>query len=207
MPENLFKESDMSWIGKDYQLEKPDTLPVSLAVRRRTIKRTLISATRKENLKEFLKSVPERGETIHLVSNGNFDYWNFVPAILDLTGEKATEFYGSTWTMSRPNALQLLDLFDAGRLEKVTLLSGLYFKRRESSVYTTIAGGLIDRKQRFLCLENHAKVILMQIGRRHIVIEGSANFTANPRIEQNAITDDEPLYRFHQGWIDSLFKK
>src|SRR5688500_4699840 len=109
--------------------------------------------------------------------------------------------------MSRPNALELLELFDAGRIRKVTLFSGLYFKRRESAVYTTIATGLIDRGQRFLCFENHTKIILLAAGTDRIVIEGSANFTANPRVEQNTVTNDEELFNFHRAWMEDLLEK
>jgi hypothetical protein len=104
--------------------------------------------------------------------------------------------------MSRPNALQLLQLLDDGKIQKATLFSGLYFKRRESAVYATVASGLIDRKQRFLCFENHSKIILLAAGDERIVIEGSANFTANPRVEQNTVTNDRDLYDFHRSWME-----
>jgi hypothetical protein len=207
MSVNLFTNNSFDWITENRELERPDTLPSPIKYHRRDAKRRQVVATRKEVLKDFLKELPATSETIHVVSNGSFDYWNFVPVCLDLAGTDAAEFYGSTWTMNRGNAKELLGLYGSGRIKQITLLSGLYFKRRESAVYATIASGLIDRKQRFLCLENHAKVILLRLGDRHIVIEGSANFTANPRIEQNTITDDAGLYQFHKAWMDGLFKK
>ena len=39
-----------------------------------------------------------------------------------------------------------------------------------------------------------------------IVIEGSANFTANPRLEQNVMVNDEDLFRFHAEWMEEMFK-
>ena len=35
----------------------------------------------------------------------------------------------------------------------------------------------------------------------YYMVEGSANWTANPRIEQNMITQSKELYNFHKGWM------
>jgi hypothetical protein len=200
-------QAGFGWIDDPATLESPGTIDEPLMHRRKARRRRTLAAIRQEKLEAFFTELPERGESIHIVSNGSFDYWNFVPVCLRLLGKPAREFYGSTWTMSRPNALQLLQLFDEGRLRKVTLFSGLYFKRRESAVYATIASGLIDRQQRFLCFENHSKIILLAAGAARIVIEGSANFTANPRVEQNTVTNDADLYNFHRSWMEEQLAK
>jgi hypothetical protein len=173
---------------------------------RRPTRRRQLRAIRQEKLEEFFKQLPEPGETIHIVSNGSFDYWNFCPVTLQLLNRPAV-FYGSTWTLNRSNALQLLNLYDQKKLTAATMFSGLYFKRREPAVYATLAGGLIDRGQRFLCFENHTKIMLIGAAPDWIVIEGSANFTANPRLEQNTVTNDKQLFDFHKQWMDELLEK
>ena len=201
-------QRDFNWINNPAALESPDTLPEPI-MHRRKCRRRVLAALRQEKLADFFTKLPRRGETVHIVSNGNFDYWNFVPVCLDLIGGPAAEFYGSTWTMARPNALHLLALFDEGRIQNVALFSGLYFKRRESAVYSTIAGGLLDRGQRFLCFENHTKIILLSEagGPARIVIEGSANFTANPRVENMAVSNDPDLYNFHRDWMERTLER
>lgn len=37
-----------------------------------------------------------------------------------------------------------------------------------------------------------------------ICVEGSANFTANPRIEQFTISNDTALANFHKKWIENI---
>ena len=109
--------------------------------------------------------------------------------------------------MSRINVQDMLEQYDSGRIAKISLLTGTYFKRRESSVYATVLQGLIERGQRFICFENHAKVLLMATPPHYLIIEGSANFTSNPRLEQYTITNDEATYRFHQSWMEEMLNK
>src|SRR5436190_12616122 len=132
---------NFAWLDEQRQLESPNTLDNPLQLRRRTRSRRQLRALRQEKLEQFFLSLPQPGETIHIVSNGSFDYWNFCPVILGLLSRPAV-FYGSTWTMNRSNVLQLLSLFDQRKLLAATMFSGLYFKRREPAVYTALASGL-----------------------------------------------------------------
>ena len=38
----------------------------------------------------------------------------------------------------------------------------------------------------------------------YIVMEGSANWTANPRLEQFTVTNSRPLYDFHREWMEEM---
>jgi hypothetical protein len=200
----------LAWLNEERVLESPETLDRPLQMIRRPRRRLQLRALRQEKLEEFLERLPEPGETLHVVSNGSFDYWNFAPVTLQLLARKGrgpAAFYGSTWTMNRSNVLQLLSLYDQKKFSSVTMFSGLYFKRREPAVYTALASGLIDRGQRFLCFENHTKIMLLGAAPDWIVMEGSANFTANPRLEQNTISNDQQLFDFHKAWMEELLTK
>lgn len=170
---------------------------------RRPIRRNL-TATKTEELEAFLTSLPKRGESLHIVSNGTFDYFQFLPVCLKLLGRTAAEFYWSTWTMNRDNVGELLSLFDRGRIQKVSVLTGTYFKRRESAVATTLIEGLAARRQRYVAFQNHTKVMLLGAAPDWIVMEGSANFTANPRLEQTVLSNDRKLYDFHKRWMEDM---
>lgn len=39
------------------------------------------------------------------------------------------------------------------------------------------------------------------------MIEGSANFTANPRIEQFIISKSKELFDFHKDWMNEVIRK
>lgn len=203
-------ETRLDWVKTDPVSELPDTLDQPLQKLQRPRRRLQLRALRQEKLEEFFRALPEPGETLHVVSNGSFDYWNFVPVSLQMLAARRRDpavFYGSTWTMNRANVKQLLDLYDQKKLASVTMFSGLYFKRREPAVYTSLASGLIDRGQRFLCFENHTKIMLIGAPPDFLVMEGSANFTANPRLEQNTITNDREIFEFHRDWMEDLLSK
>lgn len=178
----------------------------SRKMKTRANKARTISAMKKETLGDLLQELPGPGEYYHIVSNGRFDYFTFLPVILDRV-HHITELYGSTWTMNRQNVTDLLEYIDQGRIDQVTVISGLYFKRRETSVYATLLQGLTKRRMRYLSCENHAKVMLLRSADAWYVIEGSANWTANPRIEQNIVVNSEQVYLFHRDWMESLMRR
>ena len=159
-----------------------------------------------EHLKKLLPNLPEQGWSYHVISSGNFDFWTYVPHIVKLAG-KFKEFYCSTWTMNRQIAIEMLDLYDTGQLGSISLLTGKYFKRRETAVYALIAEGLLARSQRYIAFGNHAKIILLGNDDCKLVIEGSANLTANPRTEQFILTNNSVLYDFHKKWMDEMYEK
>ena len=155
---------------------------------------------RREKADQLIPKLPEPGEVIHLISNGEFDYWDVIADAIKKLGP--CHFHGSTWTMNRRIALEILAMLDDGRLLSCCLITGIYFKRRETAVYATIASGLLERRQKFRALETHAKIACLSDTQQFIVFEGSANFTANPRIENNILANHEGLYHFHREWIE-----
>jgi hypothetical protein len=116
------------------------------------------------------------------------------------------EFYFSTWTMNLSNTRELFKLFDDGKVKTVNALVGLYFKKRESAVFNELYEGLKSRGQRIFSNENHSKITLLSNGIDFITICGSANFTANPRIEQFTIHNSKQLFEFHKEWMDEIIK-
>ena len=189
----------------DNRNSKETTFKISSKLMKQKAKTTVINALKKEELLSILKGPPEDGEYIHTISNGKFDYYTFIPIMLSFLNH-FDELYGSTWTMNRGNCEDLFKLFDAGSIDKINIITGIYFKRRETAVYASLLEGLNKRKQTFISCENHAKVILIKSDDKYYVIEGSANWTANPRIEQNIIIRSEKLYKFHQSWMEEIFR-
>ena len=138
------------------------------------------------------------------MNDARYDFWTWVPAIQELI-DKPIIFWGSTWTMNRDNVLELLEMFDDGRLSEINILTGLYFKRRESAVYATLLEGLRKRGQRYMAFKNHTKIMLITEGENYYTIEGSANFTSNPRKEQFVFSNDKGLFDFHADWFEEAF--
>lgn len=192
-----FSGGDNTSIETARELEEPEFVKI------RPRRSKDLTAARKEKLEIFLTRdlLPEKGEYLHILSNGNFDYFLFIPVLINLCGT-ADELYGSTWTMNRPNIQSLFDMFDAKKILKMSVVTGLDFKRRRIADASLLTLGMKDRGQRYRAFKNHAKVICLRIGERHFVMEGSANWTANPRMEQSLLADSKELYDFHRAWIE-----
>ena len=198
-------DDQLSLLGPNFDLfddtsGAESTKIISSRILKRKSKDRYINGMKKEELSKLLDVLPEEGESFHLISNGKYDYYTFIPTILNHVGH-IDEFWGSTWTMNRANLEDLFNLFDAGKIDTMNIITGLYFKRRETSVYATLVDGMSRRKQKVKSCENHAKILLIQSGEKYYVVEGSANWTANPRVEQNMITQSKELYNFHKGWM------
>ena len=194
-------------LGLDFldQRDVETTREITPRMLRADLKRQAIAMMKQEHLRDIMPRKPEPGQAYHLISNGKYDFWTWIPVLLEEIGY-ADEFYGSTWTMNRQNCQELLRLFDQARIRKIGFLTGLYFKRRETAVYALLMTGLTERRQRYVCLENHAKVTLLANHKTgdYLTVEGSANYTANPRIEQYCITNDRTVYDFHKAWMEEI---
>lgn len=188
----------LDYLGDDdlETTEMPDS-----RVLRQKMKVTMQNRLKISEIAKVLPDLPDKGWAFHIVANGKYDFWSFVPHIQKLIGSMGLEFYASTWTMSRNNAVEMVKLFDEGKIGTINLLTGLYFKRRETAVYATILHAIRKRNQRYAAFKNHAKVLLLSDGEDYIIVEGSANLTGNPRLEQYIISNQKGLYDFHAGWM------
>jgi len=195
----------MDFLAEDTRQEKMESqrLPTARAIRRE-LKLKTQNRLKVKAVKDVLPTLPAVGESLHVVADGKFDFWTFTPHIIELMGGRADEFYASTWTMNRTNALEILELYDTGKVGEINLLSGLYFKRRETAVYATIAEGIQQRGQRYIAFANHAKVLLLGNDQHRVTVEGSANFTGNPRLEQYVVTNDPKVFDFHKQWMGEM---
>lgn len=175
---------------------------------RAEMKRRTVNAMKKQALADVVRELPAAGECLHVVSNGDFDYWTYVPLLAGYLGT-VDEMYASTWVINRASVAELLEMLDAGTVRRLSFLGGDFMKTGDTSVYATLLTGLEARGMRMVCLRNHAKVTLLanHDAGSYIVLEGSANYTANPRIEQNIIANDRTLYEFHREWMEEVLAR
>lgn len=193
-------------VGSKKVLERAD-MPDERILTKREARALYRHVSRREQAADLLENLklPEPGETHHVISNARYDFFNVIIAAAKQLAP-VQEFYGSTWTMSKYNVDDLITAMDQGTIEKVSILTGTYFKKRESSVYAQLITALAKHNQRYAAFINHTKIALLKAGDTHIVFEGSANFTANPRLENYIVCNDRELYEFHQEWMEGMFK-
>lgn len=209
---NFQKLSTPKMLDLDFKLfsfdDEVEVNDVKISQRKTIIQEKLYTKRflKKEKAIEVLNSLPNENESYHVISNGSFDYFNLIPITVELLGNVCDEFYFSTWTMNLSNTKHLFEMFDAGKIKSIAALVGLYFKKRESNVFNELYEGLKKRNQRIFSNENHTKISLLTNGFDYISICGSANFTANPRIEQFTVHNSKVLFDFHKNWMDEIIK-
>jgi len=150
--------------------------------------------------------LPKRGEAWHFVTNAKYDFWQIIENAIRLMGGDVV-YYGSSWNINRENVQSILKLYDDKAVISLAIITGIYFKRRNAPVYSQLLSGLEQRGQRLFSFRNHVKVSLLQKGNKYIVLDGSGNYTSNPRLEQFNITHDRGLYEFHREWIEDMLSK
>lgn len=183
-----------------------DRMPAARALRV-SARRRYERVAKAQALADVVPEAPGPGEQIHLVSESKYDFGTWIPQIIGWV-DTVDELYCSTWVASQKNVVDLVALWDAGKIPrgKVSVLTGKFFKRRETSVYCLMLDAIRERGGRFRALYNHAKVLLLANAAKNawFTVEGSANLTGNPQVEQYVITNDRELYQWHREWMEEL---
>ncbi len=184
-----------------------DAMPAGRALRL-TARYQLARVGQQEALRQAVPTPPPPGESVHVISDAQYDYFRWFPEMILWAGGAVDEAYISTWTLCRQNCIELFQLWDGGAIPpgRVSFLTGEYFRQRETSVYATLLEGIRARGGRYRAGKIHAKIQLVcNAGKGfYLVAEGSANWTANPRAEQAILTNHEPLYRFYRSWFEEV---
>jgi len=115
---------------------------------------------------------------------------------------KIKELYIATYAINTKAVDIFTNLLESKDVEKWVLLinENMKFRMKGKEVVLIEADKKYDN---FSLLKKrvHAKVTLIHVADKYIVISGSGNYSENPKIEQYTICDDEELYNFHKEWI------
>ncbi len=191
------------------ELANSVVLKDSLLLKRKQEKIKLKAALKSEVFEEIIKEKPIPGYYYHIVSNGKFDFFSIVPVFIKHLNNHVDLFYGSTWASNAKNVLDLMSFFDKKIIKEMTVIGGDYMKMNSRGDYGLLKNGMEYRKQRFIDFKNHCKVLLMCNHSQgdYFTVEGSSNWTSNPRVEQYVLTNNKEVFDFHKNWIDGLFTK
>jgi len=181
----------------------PDARRSAVLVRRDS-KHSAVRVKRREEL-EALVGTLETGTSYHILTSGDIDAGNVLDYCVQHYGP-FERLYLSTWSMERQHVNTLAEHLDGGQFASFTVLTGDYFAQRSPANYTALVqladrhGGEVYR------FNNHSKLMAMRNPKTGfaISVEGSANFTRNPRVENCCITCDPALYAHHVQWFTEL---
>ncbi len=169
---------------------------------------TADDATRIGKAKDCLTMLPGDGESVHVLLSGHFRNSDFIPAILDLAGERCEKLSVCTLGYDRKTCSTILGELDNDRITHLSMLSCVYAQSHFPDLHAWWTAELARRGSRHLAARVHVKVMAFDFadGRR-IAVESSANLRSCNMAELTTVTAAEELTAFHHKWIDELFQK
>lgn len=156
-----------------------------------------------ENISKI--GLPKKNEQLRFVTTRAFNAIAMVDFIL--SQEKIEECFFCVYSIDYESGALLSMMAEQGKLGKVTfLISNLRnsaYRKKEQIVRDKFIG---NPNIRLVFCGSHAKMMGFKTESNHYVIETSANFAPNSRIEQYMFENCQQTYEFHKGWIDNVDK-
>ena len=150
-----------------------------------------------KNLDKDLKRLPTSEEFFFLQSDTSFNAFTFIPLIGKHTAIQ--ELYASTYSISRKVVDALIQLYDEGIIEQITLMiSDSLIKRNPATI--DYINALVNSRANFTVTFSwvHAKVCIMQTSKDFYIVEGSGNWAANAQYEQYLFANSKGLFNFRK---------
>jgi len=148
-------------------------------------------------LEEDLLRLPRNEEFFFLQTDNSFNAFTFIPMICKLFTIK--ELFASTYSISRRVVEALIELYDSGCIENITLMiSDSMIKRNPITVdnLMSLARERLNFTVNYAWV--HAKVCIMKTDDSFYVVEGSGNWANNAYYEQYLFANSEGLYNFRK---------
>lgn len=144
------------------------------------------------------------------IIKGDFIFGDFIEAFFVKNNIHTKQLTISTLSFGRDNVDSLLNLIDGGFVDKLRILSSVYFYANEKG-----DGGIVNYlfdvmpKDKIVCAfaDVHTKMVTFKTdGGRHMCITGSANLRSSGCVEQFAVEDNQELLEFFDSYHDQFFK-
>lgn len=154
-----------------------------------------------KQLDKDLGRLPSKEEFFFLQTDGAFNAFTFIPFVARNYAIK--ELFASTYSISRRTIEAMVELHDAGVIEKITLLINESMPKR-NPVTIDLLNGLIKTRANITVKYawTHAKICLLETMDAHYCIEGSGNWSENAHYEQYVFANSKGLFEFRRELFD-----
>jgi hypothetical protein len=189
-------------------IKKPSGQQMGLTERRfdQLIKGSRKVDNRQKNIKkavDLIDPLPEPDHALHCLMGDDFNAWELVPALMEIKGAPIDRLFIGTLGFNKPMMKHLAELVEARQVGDLWLLCSHYFQATDKTLFRFAVDSLrkCSKRARVNYARSHAKIIAMEIGGEHYVMEGSANLRACNNVEQITIFNSRDLFEFHADWI------
>lgn len=148
-----------------------------------------------KSLDKELQRLPNAEEFFFLQSDTSFNAFTFIPLI----GKKEAikELFASTYSISRKVIDALMQLYDQGIIEQITLLISDSLIKRNAATMDYLNAQVSGRANfKVLFTWVHAKVCIAKTATNYFIIEGSGNWASNAQYEQYIFANSKGVYDF-----------
>jgi hypothetical protein len=137
------------------------------------------------------------GTVYDFISFGQWSLAHILIYILSLTGP--ADVYATTYGLSPDVVRKLVEAKEKGMIREMTMVMDWKIRTYKAEAYFVAEQNFKTR----LC-SIHAKVTVVINETWGVIIQGSANYTRNNKIENNIITVDRERAIMHAQWISKL---
>jgi hypothetical protein len=141
------------------------------------------------------------GHSYHYASAGLWSVHDLLFYLLHQTGP--ADVWIATWSMTEDSCRMLVQGLEAGLIRSLRLLIDARVIRRNTAAYNFVK----NHADQVRITANHAKVTVIENEAWAIAINGSPNYTNNPRIEAGVVTENRLVARAHKSWIEAEMAK
>lgn len=142
--------------------------------------------------------LPTDEEFFFLQTDKSFNAFTFIPLVC--RRENIKHLYACTYSISNKVIHALVELYDMGKIEQLTLLiSDSMIKRNPVTIDNLISMAKARSNMKILFAWVHAKVCLMELENDHYIVEGSGNWSDNASVEQYTFANSKSLFDFRMG--------
>lgn len=137
-------------------------------------------------------------DTVFFISTGNFSLHEMVKKLIRITGP--ADVIISTWAISEVPIRSLSSMKFDGLIKNIDFIFDHKIRDRQTGPHQLCQG--ISRKMIYTSC--HAKMTLIVGTEKTILVNGSMNWTRNPRIESGMVTYNEGIVRFFQTELNRI---
>ncbi len=150
-----------------------------------------------------LKQLPAKEEFYFLQTDKQFNAFTFIPFVVKRYRVK--HLYAATYSISRRVIEALMELYDNGFIERITLCISDSLIRR-NPVTVDLLSAMVSNRGNFKVqfTWSHAKVALLETDLYHYVIEGSGNWSENASYEQYLFANSRGLFEFRKELFENV---
>lgn len=136
------------------------------------------------------------GKDVHFVTGGRWSMYDMLEQALSLMG--SCKLWLSTFSITEYSARQLVQHLETNRLLELHMLVDYRAKVRYPEVYQ-----LAEHNASAIKLAPcHAKVMILESETKALAMQGSANWTENPRLECGYLSTSRAVVNFYKDFLN-----